>query len=231
MIEQVPRHPLAAVAARQLLERIREGEWPLGHKLPGETTLAAQMGIGRSTVREAIRELAGKGVLASRQGAGVFVTALDVEEGWDDMLGRADIAGVIEARIAIETEAARLAAVRRTPADIRVLRRAQGMRDAASAGTGTGMTGAEREAYVDADMALHRAVIVAAHNEVLLELFDAFVPRVRAAMIDLLRAHTVAPSDDVEGHDGLVEAVVARDAERAARTSRTHLTALADAFR
>lgn len=227
MIEQVPRHPLAAVAARQLLERIREGEWPLGHKLPGETTLAAQLGIGRSTVREAIRELAGKGVLASRQGAGVFVTALDVEEGWDDMLGRADIAGVIEARIAIETEAARLAAARRTPADIRALRRAQGVRDAAPAGT----TGAERETYVDADMALHRAVIVAAHNEVLLELFDAFVPRVRAAMIDLLRAHTVAPSDDVEGHDGLVEAVVARDAERAARTSRTHLTALADAFR
>ena len=47
-------------------------------------------------VREAIRQLAGSGVLATRQGAGVFVTALDVPEGLDAMLRRADIETVIE---------------------------------------------------------------------------------------------------------------------------------------
>src|SRR5690606_20002004 len=99
MDSQVRRHPLAEQAAELLLARIRGGEWPLGHRLPGETTLAAQLGVGRSTVREAIRELAGKGVLASRQGAGVFVTALDVSEEWDIVLRRATIASVIEARI------------------------------------------------------------------------------------------------------------------------------------
>ncbi|MER6877851.1 winged helix-turn-helix domain-containing protein, partial [Amycolatopsis sp. NPDC000673] len=102
----VHRHPLAAQAAEILLARIRAGEWALGHKLPGETTLAAQLGVGRSTMREAIRELAGKGVLDSRQGAGVFVTALDVAEDWDAVLGRATVGAVIEARIAIEAEAA-----------------------------------------------------------------------------------------------------------------------------
>src|SRR5215831_9239436 len=100
----VRREPLADQAAGLLLQRIRAGEWSLGEKLPGETTLAPQLGVGRSTVREAIRQLAGRGVLSSRQGAGVFVTALDAPEDWDTVLRRADIISVIEARLAIETE-------------------------------------------------------------------------------------------------------------------------------
>ncbi len=92
----VRRESLAEQAADLLLSRIRGGEWNVGDKLPGETTLAPQLGVGRSTVREAIRQLAGQGVLASRQGAGVFVTALDIPENWDAVLHRADIVAVIE---------------------------------------------------------------------------------------------------------------------------------------
>jgi len=66
-VAQVQRHPLAAQAAELLLTPIGAGEWPLGHRLPGETTLAAQLGVGRSTLREAIRELSGKSVLETRQ--------------------------------------------------------------------------------------------------------------------------------------------------------------------
>ncbi|MFT4088518.1 MAG: winged helix-turn-helix domain-containing protein, partial [Gordonia sp. (in: high G+C Gram-positive bacteria)] len=95
-MNQVRRTPLAEQAASLLAERIKGGEWSLGAKLPGETTLAPQLGVGRSTVREAVRLLAGKGMLETRQGAGVFVTALDVEEDWDTVLQRADIASVIE---------------------------------------------------------------------------------------------------------------------------------------
>ncbi|MGW0063933.1 FadR/GntR family transcriptional regulator, partial [Streptosporangium sandarakinum] len=120
----VRRSLLSGQIAELLLTRVRAGEWALGQKLPGETVLAAQLGVGRSTVREAIRELAGKGVLQPRQGAGVFVTALDVQEDWDSVVRRAAITSVIEARVAIESEAAALAAARRTPADLRAARRA-----------------------------------------------------------------------------------------------------------
>src|SRR5215470_14417357 len=152
---QVRRSPLAGQAAELLLERIRGGEWTLGAKLPGETTLGPQLGVGRSTVREAIRQLAGRGVLESRQGAGVFVTALDVPEDWDAVLRRADIVSVIETRIAIESEAAALAAERRTPAELRALRRALDIRAA---------TRESSEAHVDTDMTFHRHIVVAAHN-------------------------------------------------------------------
>jgi len=213
----VQRHPLAAQTAEVLLKRIRGGEWPLGHKLPGETTLAVQLGVGRSTVREAIRELAGKGVLDSRQGAGVFVIALDVGEDWEDVLSRASIVSVIEARVAIETEAARLAAERRTPAEVRGLRRALAARVAGDQTT---------EQHVDADMALHRAVVASAHNDVLLELFDGFVPRIRRAMIDMLKLRTSTAESDQDAHGALVEAIAGRRPDTAAELSRAHLSML-----
>ena len=66
--------------------------------------MAAQFGVGRSTIREAVRELAGRRVLESRQGAGVFVIALQAAEDWDKVLRKADITDVLEGRLAIETE-------------------------------------------------------------------------------------------------------------------------------
>lgn len=222
MTAQVQRHPLAAQTASLLLARIRDGEWPLGHRLPGETTLAAQLGVGRSTLREAIRELAGKGVLDSRQGAGVFVTALDAAEDWDTVLRRSTIVSVIEARIAIEAEAAALAATRRTPADLRTIRRTLVAR---------GVVGQSVPDHVDADMAFHRAVIAAAHNDVLTQLFDAFLPRLRLAMIDMLKIKPIASEPcDHALHQQLADAIVARDPEAAAAASRTHLSSLKESF-
>jgi DNA-binding FadR family transcriptional regulator len=219
---QVQRTPLADQAAELLLERIKHGEWVLGQKLPGETTLAPQLGVGRSTVREAIRQLVGRGVLSSRQGAGVFVTALDVQEEWGAILHRADIAEVIEAREAIETEAAGLAASRRSPTELRAIRRALADRDE---------TRTQIEEHVDADTAFHRTVVVAAHNTILVELFDTFTPRLRQAMIDLLRIRRTFGSDaDQQVHTDLVEAIAAHDVEAAAAVSRAHLQSLKAGF-
>ncbi|WP_446040631.1 FadR/GntR family transcriptional regulator [Streptomyces sp. SID1121] len=222
MPSPIRRHPLAAQVADVLLERLRAGEWPLGHKLPGETTLAAQLGVGRSTLREAIRELSGKGILDSRQGSGVYVTALDVPEDREAVLRHASIGSVIEARIAIEAEAAGLAAARRTPADLRTMRRA--LRERRTDGRSI-------DAHVDADMAFHRTVVLAAHNDVLTELFDGFVPRVRTAMIDMLRLRPLASEEaDHAMHEALVRAVADRDPRAATESSRSHLTALKEAF-
>ncbi|MDR6867626.1 DNA-binding FadR family transcriptional regulator [Microbacterium resistens] len=235
-MKQVTRGTLADQAAELLLERIRGGEWALGERLPGETTLAPQLGVGRSTVREAIRQLAGRGVLTSRQGAGVFVTALDIAEDWDTVLRRAGILSVIEARTAIEGEAAALAARRRTPADIRAIRRALTER----AGLGTLTTVEELERYVDADTRFHRCIVAAAHNPLLLDLFDGFTPRLRPAMVDMLRLRDRRPAagaaaghdvqEDQLAHERLAESIVSRDAAEAARLSREHLDGLAVAI-
>lgn len=219
---QVVRTPLADQVSEILLDRIRSGEWVLGEKLPGETTLAPQLGVGRSTVREAIRQLAGRGVLASRQGSGVFITALDVPEDRDLALRRADIVSVIEARIAIETEAASLAAARRTPSDIRAIRRALALRSEHRS---------DIDAHVDTDTAFHRAIVAAAHNTILLDVFDSFTPRLRQAMIEMLRIRkSFGDEADQHVHDDLAQAIFDRDGTEAARRSRTHLQELRDSF-
>jgi len=213
---------LADQAADALFARIRAGEWALGAKLPGETTLAPQLGVGRSTVREAIRQLAGRGILDSRQGSGVYVTALEAPEDWEQVLRRADIVTVLEARTAIEVEAASLAATRRTPSDLRTIRRALDLRTVPEQSV---------EEHVDADMALHRAIVVAAHNEVLTELFDGFVPRVRRAMVDMLRIRPVLNAGaDQDAHAVVVDAIANRMPDAAARASRAHLDALKAGF-
>jgi DNA-binding FadR family transcriptional regulator len=129
---------------------------------------------------------------------------------------------VIEARIAIEAEGAALAATRRTPADLRTIRRTL---------TARGVTGQSVPEHVDADMAFHRAVIAAAHNDVLIQLFDAFLPRLRLAMIDMLKIHPIRSEPcDHDLHQQLADAIVARDPAAAAAASRTHLSALKESF-
>lgn len=222
MPTQVRRTPLADQVADLLLGRIRAGEWELGAKLPGESVLAVQLGVGRSTLREAVRQLAGRGVLASRQGAGVFVAALDVPESWDDVLRRVDIGAVLEARTAIEVEAASLAAARRTPGQLRALR---------SALDGRTRHREDVEAHVAADIEFHRSVVVAAGNPVLMELFDTMTPQVRTAMIDMLRLRRDFGDDaDQQAHVDIVDAIAARDSTVAATCARRHLDGLKEAL-
>jgi DNA-binding FadR family transcriptional regulator len=222
------RNLLADQTADLLLARLAAGEWAVGTKLPGETTLAAELGVGRSTVREALRMLAGQGLLRSRQGAGVFVERTEPlpADGWDGVLRAEAIAAVVEVRNAIEVEAARLAAQRATARDVKAMRRALDLRAAA-------MT-SDHHAFVEADIAVHRAVVAAAHNRVLSELFETFVPRLSEAlveMIELLGLRETNPEPNSDEHLALVEAIATGDEEAALRVSRAHLGAMLAAVR
>ncbi|MET9494943.1 FCD domain-containing protein [Streptomyces sp. NPDC006552] len=213
--------PLVEQAADRLRARIAEGAWPVGARLPGETTLAKELGVGRSTVREALRALAGAGMVRARQGAGVFVTALRPVEDWPARLRRAAVGDVYEVRTLVEVQAARLAAQRRTDEDVAAMRAALDGRRAAAGGPG--------DAFVDADVALHAAVVAAAHNPVLTDLFTQFAPALRQGLIDLLALVDVRRAEHDHGdaaHAELVEAVAAGDAERAGRVAHAELAAI-----
>jgi DNA-binding FadR family transcriptional regulator len=214
----VRRESLAEQAAELLMTRIRNGEWEIGGKLPGETTLAPQLGVGRSTAREAIRILAGRGILITRHGAGVFVTATHTPATWDTVVQYADIVAVIEARTAIEVEAAALAAERRTSAELQALREALDERERRRS---------DIDEHVETDMAFHRGIVVAAQSPVLLELFDNFAPRSHQAMIDMLRLRSHHGDDvDQSVHEHIYQAIASQDVKAAAGLARAHLSAL-----
>ncbi|MYY13462.1 FCD domain-containing protein [Streptomyces sp. SID4919] len=217
-LEVLRPSPLVERATERLREQITSGQWPVGTKLPGETSLAKSLGVGRSTVREALRALAEAGLVQARQGAGVFITATKAKEGWSTQLRQAAITDVYEVRMLVEVEAARLAARRRTEADITALGLALTQRrDTVTKGTAE---------FVDADIALHSAMITAAHNPVLRALFIEFTPVLRRGLIDLVELLDLRSDDPNHGddsHSALVDAVVRGDAEAAGRTVRSEL--------
>ncbi|MEU7277790.1 FCD domain-containing protein [Streptomyces sp. NPDC045431] len=215
--------PLVEQAAERLREQITGGHWPVGTKLPGETTLAKELGVGRSTVREAVRVLAGAGLVRPRQGAGVFVVATEPAgpvEDWTTRLRRAAVTDVYEVRAMVEVQAARLAAVRRTEADLAAM-------DAALAAR-TEAAGGDDAAFVDADISLHAAVVAAAHNPVLTDLFGEFVPALREGLISLVQLLDLRdrePGHSADLHAELVEAVRRGDPEAASGALRADMEA------
>ncbi|MEU7645732.1 FadR/GntR family transcriptional regulator [Streptomyces huasconensis] len=219
-LDSVRPSPLVEQAAARLREQITGGHWPVGTKLPGETTLARELGVGRSTLREALRALAGAGLVRARQGAGVFVVATEPVADWPTRLRRAAVTDVYEVRMLVEVQAARLAALRRTDEDITAMRAALDGRRAAAAGGDA--------AFVDADIALHAAVVAAARNPVLTDLFAEFMPALRQGLIDLLELIDVRREEADHGdaaHADLVRAVESMDAEGAARVAQAELQA------
>ena len=194
-------------AVNQLRARISSGDWPVGSKIPTEPALTELLGVGRNTVREAVQSLVHAGLLVRRQGSGTYVLS---DSELMVVMGR-EIAGatqqhVLEIRRSLEVESARLAAVRRTPADIAVLRDLNTARqDAFAIG--------DVDLMVSSDLALHRAIAAAAGNPVLQSLYenliDAIGANIRTNVIGLV--HTRSEDD----HDALVDAIEEGDPERA----------------
>jgi DNA-binding FadR family transcriptional regulator len=203
-----PRGHRVRQTIEQLRARILGGEWPVGGRIPTEPQLVAALGVGRNTVREAVRALVHAGVLECRQGSGTYVVSTDelapvvARRLTDDRM-----AEVIEVRRAFEVEAARLAAVRRTAADLAALDSALADREAA-------WRGGRVDEFVEADAALHTAVVAAAHNAMLAELYasvgTALHSTIAQAMGDVL-----TPERYVD-HTRLVDAIRAGDPARAA---------------
>lgn len=188
----------------------------MGTRIPTEPDLVAALGVGRNTIREAVRALVHSGVLERRQGSGTYVTARHELTGYvARRLEAAELAESIEVRRAFEVEAARLAAARRTPADLDRLDRALVARENA-------WRAGYAPSFIEADAALHMAIVDAAHNSMLAELYASF----HGALLASLRGAVgddLTPTSYVD-HTDLVEAIRAGDADRAARAAGAFLT-------
>jgi DNA-binding FadR family transcriptional regulator len=201
---------LCDLVIQQIQEKISLGLFVPGTKIPTEPTLMAQLGVGRSTVREAIRVLVSAGLLEVRQGDGTYVLAQNTgHEPLDYRLRRATPREIREVRRIIEVEAAKLAAANRTPADIEAMRGFLAQKKLAH-------THNDTHGYVTADIAFHAAVAVASGNSLLADLYRSFC-MVFQDFLDALIADRGVNAHQEHIHDGLVAAIAGQDPEAAAR--------------
>lgn len=211
------RGSLGELAAQQLREQLAAGAWPVGTKLPAENVLATQLGVGRSTVREAVRVLVAAGQLETRQGSGTYVLAAEPPPEWEPRVRRADVLDVYEVREALESQAARLAAERRTDADLTAIDAALVAREAARAGGAV-------EPFVDADLAFHHAIVAASHNALLEEMFRSFLGALRAALVHVVEETVLDVVDDARAHADLAAAIRAGDPDAAIAATHANVS-------
>ncbi|ACQ78388.1 regulatory protein GntR HTH [Beutenbergia cavernae DSM 12333] len=195
------------------------GRYRPGQLLPREAELMVEYGVSRTSLREAMKVLAAKGLVDIRQKVGTRVRPVEMWNAFDsDLLawfhasgqGEAPMRDLVELRQVLEPAAARFAATRATMADLHDLERAQqAMLDTAH----------DHAGYAATDVAFHLAVYGASHNA-LLRRFGHLVADFMHLSFDV-QQHAAAdgPADfteDAQGHAAIFEAINRGDADAAA---------------
>jgi GntR family transcriptional regulator, transcriptional repressor for pyruvate dehydrogenase complex len=223
--EKAVTHPISGRKSRtdDAIERIQElivsGEWGPGRRVPPEAELAAQLGLSRSSLREAVRALAMMRVLEVRQGDGTYVSSLEAEQLLESTRFATHLARdhtvveLFEVRRLLEPAAAALAAVRMDDGARQTLKQHLDRMVAAQA----------VEELVEADAAFHALIAKAAGNSVLRSLLDSLSSRTMRARLWRGRADQQALDASRAEHRRIYEAVLARDPELARTMAATHV--------
>ena len=206
--QAAPGRPLrvrsvVGLAYDEIRSLVVSGAFAPGSRL-GQGELADRLGISRGSVREALRRLAGDGLVSFEVNRGFFVA----EAGLDDVRHR------LEARLVLEPGIARLAAQRRTDADLELMR-----------GTIAAEAAARSSDDVhDASRAFHFAVAAATGNRAFTKLLDGlWIADVGRQLLAQRRRTKDWQDHDVDEHRAIVEALTAGDGEGAARLMGAHV--------
>lgn len=207
-------------AISKLRRMIQSGELPPGSRLPPEHQLAAQMGLSRSGVREAVKVLESARVLDVRRGDGTYVTSLSpalLLEGVGfavELLQDETLLEVMEVRRLLEPAATSLAALRISDAELsRLADLLQEMQDKAD----------DAEGLVQADMEFHRVVTSSTGNETLTSLLDGLSGRTVRARVWRGIVEGNATHTTIDEHRAIYSALVARDPSLASAAALMHV--------
>lgn len=204
---------------RQIRELITSGQLNPGDKLPPERKLSERLGVGRSNVRDAIKKLEFYGILRTLPQSGTIVAGMGMTalEGLiSDVLKieNSDFASLVETRVLLETESAKLAALRRTDQDVVDIKKAL---DAYANKVKA------NEQAVEEDLMFHLKIAEASKNAVLKSLMLIITPDIINNFIQLDICTDSRLGTALDEHEIILQHIVAQEPEKAAEAMRTHL--------
>jgi DNA-binding FadR family transcriptional regulator len=207
--------------AQRLLGLIATGEIAGGEPLPSERELVERFGVGRSSVREALRVLESKGLI-HQKGKGRFVAAEPQNPLNSSLQVLLELQEVsrdeqFEVREVLEGETAAFAAERRTDEDVLAIAETI---DAMSEGLDSA------DSYIDADLQFHLAIARASRNRIALHMMHAIREILRRSLMTLY-AVPGGPERSIAHHRQILDAIVAGDADAARERMREHLQVVA----
>ena len=218
----VTRTTLTADICRKLVSHLIRGDWTEGDRIPPERELCQRLGVGRASLREALKALEIMGMIETRLGEGTFVCGRS--EFFSRPLlwaitgsAKSDAHELVEARELIESETAKLAAERATAEDLQTIRKHLDEMEAAIDDPAT---------FLEADLNFHLAVANSAHNRILANALSLIRNLMRQWIGQALPKEGVAhhrvepPQQDLRGH-------LKRNATAARNSMQAHLEAMA----
>ena len=203
----INKKSLAEEVASKLQEQISLGQYKINEKLPIEAELMKSFGVGRSSIREAMKLLANSGLLRIQQGVGTFVQEVTgTQEPMDQRLKRASLKDLDEVRQLLELKIAEKAAINRTDDDIVAMKQhlANRMKTA-----NEGLL----EECVEADIQFHIAIAEASKNEILADLYKSVSKHLKKEFLKLYPDTEVFKETYII-HEQLLKNIIAKDPKK-----------------
>ncbi len=227
MFNRVEQNKVALDIIRQVREAILEGKLQAGDRLPPEKQLLVKFGVGKHTLREAVRALEAMGFLSIRKGygGGAVVLEVDMNTTRDSIANflhfqNVSVRNLSEVRKLVEPYLARLAAERLGPDGLETLSDCnQACREALLLG----------QSMSSHEVKFHRILAEASHNPVLILILD-FVNSVLTDSKAHLEPGAAFSQQVLLAHERILDAVVARDPERAETEMRGHVCEVEEAL-
>jgi DNA-binding FadR family transcriptional regulator len=204
----INRKSLAEIVALKLQDQIIQGNYTVNQKLPVEAELMLSFGVGRSTIREAVKILVNSGFLRVQQGVGTFIDDITgINEPLFQKLKRAEPKNIKEVRELLEMKIAEKAAKNRTGNDISKLEYFLGKKTKAANEN-------KLEECIDAHINFYIVLAEASKNDILADLYKLFASQLKEDMLNIY-TDTASFKNGPDYHHKLLESVLREDPKQA----------------
>ncbi|REB11621.1 FadR family transcriptional regulator [Sporosarcina sp. BI001-red] len=208
MLKKTERLSLVEQVVIQIEHLIESGHWQIGDHLPAEMQLMKEFDVSRNTLREAIRALVHAGLLETKQGSGTIVKSSSAfGVALHRQVEKSSIMETLEVRLALEREAAQLAAIRRDDVDLEAMTECiQLCKSASEKG--------DVQEFIQADILFHKAMVKASHNMMLERLYEHITEPLQSSIEEVMVADDYF-NYSKEIHYELLEAIKKQDVHAA----------------
>lgn len=207
-VTYVKRKNLADEVASHLQQQICSGKYAIGQQLPTEPELMTQFGVGRSTIREAVRLLVNAGLVRVQQGLGTFIISHQaMGEPLAQRFHRAHFQDLNEVRLLLEVKIAEKAALHRTKEDITQMKAFLKKR-------GEHAKAQNIDACMQADIDFHTSIAVASKNEIMVDLYKTIATHLKQSFKERY-ADTKPFLESQDLHRSLLQSIIDKDSAQA----------------
>ena len=218
-VQKIKKNLTSEMVIEEILKNLKSGDLKPGDRLPTEREMTRMLGVGRSSIREAVKGLVLMGYLEASQGKGTFVRS-DAPDGnlsydsLQNIMAAENILDLMELRHIIECKAVGLAAVRADTADMgRIVQALDQMKACRQ----------DPKAFYVPDFNFHMAIAEATHNKMVCEIMRLIVEKAHEQYGKFFPDELCPPEQAVQTAEQIVKSLSKKDGQRATRYMREHL--------